>query len=181
MKKKYWKSIQDKNNSNSLDSFIQNEFPSGTVELAETMTRKKFLSLMGASMAMAGLVGCRKPVQKILPYIQAPEEIVPGIPNYYASSIQFGMNSFGIVVESHEGRPTHIEGNKLHSTSKGGTNSYIQASILDLYDPDRIKKPYNGENKTTIDNDNLAVAIVLETSARNYGSPIESDSIHSVS
>ena len=148
----YWKSIKDKNNSEEIKSLIENEFPAGTVELAETMTRKKFLSLMGASMAMAGLVGCRKPVQKILPYIQAPEEIIPGIPNYYASTIQFGMNSFGIVVESHEGRPTHIEGNKLHPASKGGTNSQVQASILDLYDPDRIKKPYNGKNETTIDN-----------------------------
>ena len=98
MKKVYWKSIQDKKNSNSLNSFIENEFPNGTVELAETMSRKKFLSLMWASMAMAGLVGCRKPVQKILPYIQAPEEIIPGIPNYYASTMPFGMNSFGVVV-----------------------------------------------------------------------------------
>ena len=99
--KTYWKSIEDKNNSNKLKSLIENEFPKGTVELSETMTRKKFLSLMGASMAMAGLVGCRKPVQKILPYIQAPEEIIPGIPNYYASTMPFGMNSFGIIVESH--------------------------------------------------------------------------------
>ena len=150
--KMYWKSIEDRSNSKELNSFIENEFPKGTVELAETMTRKKFLSLMGASMAMAGLVGCRKPVQKILPYIQAPEEIIPGIPNYYASTMSFGMNSFGVVVESHEGRPTHIEGNELHPSSKGSTNSFVQASILDLYDPDRIKNPYNGANKSTISN-----------------------------
>ena len=116
--KTYWKSLAEKQESSDFDSFVHNEFPDGTVELAETMTRKKFLSLMGASMAMAGLVGCRKPVQKILPYIQAPEHIVPGVPNYYASSMPFGLNSFGIVVECHEGRPTHIEGNKLHSSSK---------------------------------------------------------------
>ena len=148
--KTYWKSIEDKNNSNKIKSFIENEFPKGTVELLETMTRKKFLSLMGASMAMAGLVGCRKPVQKILPYIQAPEEIIPGIPNYYASTMPFGMNSFGIVVESHEGRPTHIEGNELHFSSKGSTNSFIQASVLDLYDPDRLKKTYNSSGVSTM-------------------------------
>ena len=149
-KKTYWKSIDDKNNSDKIKSLIENEFPAGTVEISETMTRKKFLSLMGASMAMAGLVGCRKPVQKILPYIQAPEEIIPGIPNYYASTMPFGMNSFGVVVESHEGRPTHIEGNDLHSSSKGSTNSFTQASILDLYDPDRLKKTYNSSGKSSI-------------------------------
>ena len=148
----YWKSIKDKNNSEEIKSLIENEFPAGTVELAETMTRKKFLSLMGASMAMAGLVGCRKPAQKILPYIQAPEEIIPGIPNYYASTMPFGMNSFGIVVESHEGRPTHIEGNSLHSSSKGSVNPFIQASILDLYDPDRMKYIYSSSGKSSIDN-----------------------------
>ena len=67
--KTYWKSIDDKNNSDRIKSLIEDEFPAGTAELADIMTRKKFLSLMGASMAMAGLVGCRKPVQKILPYI----------------------------------------------------------------------------------------------------------------
>ena len=148
--KTYWKSIEDKNNSNQIKSLIENEFPAGTVELAETMTRKKFLSLMGASMAMAGLVGCRKPAQKILPYIQAPEEIIPGIPNYYATTMPFGMNSFGVVVESHEGRPTHIEGNNLHPSSKGAVNSFIQASILDLYDPDRIKKTFNSSGASTL-------------------------------
>lgn len=146
----YWKSLSEKEQSSELDSFVHNEFPDGTVELAETMTRKKFLSLMGASMAMAGLVGCRKPVQKILPYIHASEEIVPGIPNYYASSMPFGINSYGIVIESNEGRPTHIEGNELHPSSKGSTNTYIQASILDLYDPDRLKEPLNGGVETDI-------------------------------
>ena len=151
-KKTYWKSIDDKNSSDKIKSLIENEFPKGTVELSETMTRKKFLSLMGASMAMAGLVGCRKPAQKILPYIQAPEEIIPGIPNYYASTMPFGMNSFGIVVESHEGRPTHIQGNNLHPSSKGAVNPFVQASILDLYDPDRIKKTYNSSGKSSINN-----------------------------
>ena len=112
--KTYWKSIQEKINSKEIDSFIVNEFPEGTVEVAETMTRKKFLSLMGASMAMAGLVGCRKPVEKILPYVNAPEEIIPGIPNYYATTMSIGLNSYGIIVESHDSRPTHIEGNINH-------------------------------------------------------------------
>jgi len=181
--KMYWKSIEDKDNSKELNSFIENEFPAGTVELAETMTRKKFLSLMGASMAMAGLVGCRKPVQKILPYIQAPEEIIPGIPNYYASTMPFGMNSFGVVVESHEGRPTHIEGNTLHPSSKGSANSFIQASILDLYDPDRLKNPYNGSIESTIPDFKLFVKDISKSFIENKGKGLAvlSNSFRSVS
>ena len=147
VEKTYWRSLQDKMDSKEIESFIVNEFPEGTVEVSETMTRKKFLSLMGASMAMAGLVGCRKPVQKILPYVNAPEDIVPGIPNYYATTMSMGLNSFGVIVESHEGRPTHIEGNQGHPASKGGINPQVQASILDLYDPDRLKSPmYNSKS-----------------------------------
>ena len=149
--KTYWRSLEEKMNSKDMESFIINEFPAGTVEVAETMTRKKFLSLMGASMAMAGLVGCRKPVQKILPYVNAPEDIVPGIPNYYATTMSMGLNAYGIIVESHEGRPTHIEGNDNHPESKGSVNSFVQASILDLYDPDRTKTPLYNSNKSTID------------------------------
>ena len=126
-----------------------NEFPDGTVELADSMSRKKFLSLMGASMAMAGLVGCRKPVQKILPYVNAPEDVIPGIPNYYATTMTMGLNAYGAIIESHEGRPTHVEGNKNHPQSKGSVNSFMQASILDLYDPDRMKEPKLNSNTTT--------------------------------
>ena len=86
-------------------------------------------------------MGCRKPVEKILPYVNAPEEIIPGIPNYYATTMSIGLNSYGIIVESHDCRPTHIEGNINHFSSKGAVNPFIQASILDLYDPDRMKKP----------------------------------------
>ena len=111
--KTYWRSLSDKMSSDDIKSFIVNEFPEGTSELADTMSRKKFLSLMGASMAMAGLVGCRKPVQKIIPYVDAPEDVIPGIPNYFASTVPIGLNAFGVIVESHVGRPTHIEGNKI--------------------------------------------------------------------
>ena len=139
--KTYWRSLDEKMGSDDIKSFLVKEFPEGTVELAQTMTRKKFLTLMGASMAMAGLVGCRKPVQKLIPYVDAPEDVIPGIPNYYSTTIPIGLNAYGAIVESHVGRPTHIEGNKDHPQSKGSVNSFMQASILDLYDPDRLKEP----------------------------------------
>ena len=98
-------------------------------------SRRNFLTLMGASLALAGLAGCRRPEQKIVPYVKPPEEITPGIPQYYATTMPFGTSSYGLVVESHEGRPTKIEGNPKHPSSLGASNAWIQASILGLYDP----------------------------------------------
>jgi len=104
--------------------------------------RREALQLMGASLALAGLsISCRRPVEKIIPYIRQPELIIPGNPNYFATAIMSDGNAIGIVVESHEGRPTKIEGNKLHPSSLGASNSHMQASILQLYDPDRAKLP----------------------------------------
>ena len=79
---------------------------------------------MGASIALAGVAGCRKPVEKIIPYVIQPEEVIPGIAQHYATTMPFGNSAYGLLVESHEGRPTKIEGNKLHPSSLGGTNSY---------------------------------------------------------
>ena len=94
---------------------------------------------MGASIALAGLAGCRRPVEKIIPYVIAPEQIIPGVPNYYATTMQRDLDAIGFVVENHEGRPTKIEGNPEHPSSLGKTDSFAQAEILNLYDPDRSK------------------------------------------
>ena len=150
MNDKYWKSIDELVEQPEFKNFVHNEFSEGTIELPNNISRKNFLYLMGASIAMAGFSGCRKPVRKILPYISAPEEIIPGIPNYYASSFSLGLNAFGVVVETHEGRPTHIEGNEKHSSSLGAVNQYIQSSILDLYDPDRAKNISNNDDDSDI-------------------------------
>ena len=131
--KTYWRSLDEKMGSDDIKSFLIKEFPEGTVELAETMTRKKFLTLMGASMAMAGLVGCRKPVQKLIPYVDAPEDVIPGIPNYYSTTIPIGLNAYGAIVESHVGRPTHIEGNKDHPVNQGVLCAKGSAGIMQHY------------------------------------------------
>ena len=102
------------------------------------MHRRDVLKWMAASAALAGLSGCTKmPEQKIVPYVQSPEEIIPGKPLFYATSFVQGGVATGILVESHMGRPTKIEGNPLHPGSLGATDIFAQASILDLYDPDR--------------------------------------------
>ncbi len=137
--KKYWKSIEEVKSPRTFKELAKNEFSEGYMDTSNTVSRKKFLKIMGASIALATLSGCRKPVQKIIPYVNAADKIKPGIPNYYASVMPFGLNSFGIIAESHEGRPTHIHGNTNHPESLGATNSFVQASILDLYDPDRSK------------------------------------------
>lgn len=112
--------------------------------------RREALQLMGASLALAGLsISCRRPVEKIIPYIRQPELIIPGNPNYFATAIMSNGNAIGIVVESHEGRPTKIEGNKLHPSSLGASSSHMQASVLQLYDPDRAKLPiWNNASST---------------------------------
>ncbi len=150
--KDYWRSLNQKANDPEFKNFVESEFPAGTFELAGSISRKKFLSLMGASLALAGLTGCRRPVEKIIPYAIAPEEILPGVPRYFATTMPFGLNAYGLIVESHEGRPTKIEGNPDHGSSLGASNSFIQAEILNLYDPDRSQFVlHNGEQSSWAD------------------------------
>ena len=135
--KSYWRSLNQLADTPEFRSFLEREFPEGASELPDQMNRRKFLTLMGASMAMAGLVSCRRPVEKIVPYVKAPEEIIPGVAKHYATTMPFGTSAYGLIVESHEGRPTKIEGNTGHPANKGRTNVFMQAAILSLYDPDR--------------------------------------------
>jgi molybdopterin-containing oxidoreductase family iron-sulfur binding subunit len=110
--------------------------------------RRSFLKLLAASIAFAGLSGCqiRQPVETIVPYVRQPEEIVLGNPLFYATAMPLSGYAMGLLVESHEGRPTKIEGNPNHPASLGATDVFAQASILDLYDPDRSQTPlYLGE------------------------------------
>jgi molybdopterin-containing oxidoreductase family iron-sulfur binding subunit len=104
------------------------------------------MKLMGASLSLAGLVGCRRPVEEIVPFVTAPEELVPGIPRSYATTMPFGRSAYGLIVESHEGRPTKIEGNPSHPSTLGASSARVQASVLGLYDPDRSQTVrLNGE------------------------------------
>lgn len=151
--KTFWRSISDLENSPQYQSFVSGEFKSGAVseEAPSDNARRKFVQIMGASAAMAGLAACRKPYQKILPYTRQPEEIIPGKPLYYASAMPFQGVLHPVLIESHEGRPTKIEGNPDHPSSKGATSSglFEQASILNMFDPDRVQKPMKGGKETT--------------------------------
>src|SRR2546429_353919 len=118
--------------------------------LAE-LDRRGFLQLLGASLAFAGLTGCnvRQPVETIVPYVRQPEEIVPGSASFYATAMPLGGYALGLLVESHEGRPTKIEGNPNHPASLGSTDAMAQASILTLYDPDRSQAVNNAGRIST--------------------------------
>ena len=147
--RQYWRSLDELAGTPEFREFLHREFPQGASELSDPLTRRNFLTLMGASVALAGLAGCRRPVEKIMPYVVPPENLVPGIPQYYATTMTIGTHAYGLVVESHEGRPTKIEGNKLHPSSGGKTNAVLQASILNLYDPDRSSQVlFEGAERT---------------------------------
>ena len=139
--KDYWRSLDQLAGSREFKEILAREFPEGASEMKNPLTRRNFLTLMSASIALAGLTACRRPVEKIVPFVKAPEEMIPGIPEYYASTLPLGTAAYGVVVESHEGRPTKIEGNEKHPSTLGHSNTWMQASVLDLYDPDRSQRP----------------------------------------
>jgi MoCo/4Fe-4S cofactor protein with predicted Tat translocation signal len=133
----YWRSLAQIEDRPEFRTFVEREFPEGASELPEGITRRDMMMLLGASLSLAGLAGCRRPAEEIVPYVVAPEEIVPGIPRYYATTMPFHRSAYGLIVESHEGRPTKIEGNPSHPSTLGASSSRVQASMLGLYDPDR--------------------------------------------
>ncbi|SMO44162.1 TAT-variant-translocated molybdopterin oxidoreductase [Gracilimonas mengyeensis] len=145
----YWKSLSELANNKEYQKFTEREFPENATELSDGVSRRGFLRVMGASVALAGLASCRRPVQKILPYSKQPEDVVEGKPLYYATAMPVQGNLVGLIAENHEGRPTKLEGNDMHPASKGGTSIYNQAAILGLYDPDRSKSPLNNGNKVS--------------------------------
>jgi molybdopterin-containing oxidoreductase family iron-sulfur binding subunit len=104
-------------------------------------SRREFLKLMGASLALAGLTGCRWPKETIVPATHQPVDRVPGVPVQYATAIELAGVATGLLVTSYDGRPIKIEGNDQHPFSRGKTSAWMQASILDLYDPDRSTNP----------------------------------------
>ena len=137
MSRTYWRSLAQIEDRPEFRAALEREFPEGASELPEGVTRRDMMMLLGASLSLAGLAGCRRPVEEIVPYVTAPEEIVPGIPRYYATTMPFRRSAYGLIVESHEGRPTKIEGNPSHPSTLGASSSRVQASVLGLYDPDR--------------------------------------------
>ncbi len=139
---KYWRSLEELASTAEFRAFVEDEFPNRTPDWNDPASRRRFLTLMGASVALAGAVGSTaactvQPKEVIVPYVHQPEEVVPGNALFYATAMSIGGIATGLLVESHLGRPTKIEGNPEHPASLGATDAVMQASVLTMYDPDR--------------------------------------------
>src|SRR5215470_3665471 len=148
--KQYWRTLEELADDPQFEELLHREFPRQASEWDESVDRRDFLKLMAASLAFAGLSGCKANVQThIVPYVKQPDGMILGKPLFFATAMPFGADAVGVLVESHEGRPTKIEGNPDHPSSLGATDAITQASVLNLYDPDRAQTvTYLGEIRT---------------------------------
>src|SRR5579884_1642092 len=135
----YWRSLEELAAKPEFEELLHREFPRQASEwIGDDVSRRNFLKLMSASLALAGLTGCTKmPTQSIVPYVRQPEELVLGRPLFYATAMELGGFGLPLLVKSNEGRPTKIEGNPEHPVSRGSSDLFSQGSVLDLYDPGR--------------------------------------------
>ncbi len=174
-----WRSLEELGNDAEFRACLEREFPVGASEWPEPdehgnvegMGRRQFLTLVGASLALAGFAGCsnNREREKIVPYVNQPEQIIPGKPLYYATAIPLGGYGQGILVATDMGRPVKIEGNPAHPDSLGATNAVTQASILDLWDPDRSQSPFFNNKLATWGSFQLELLAVMKTVAADAG------------
>jgi len=161
----YWRSLEELAGTPEFQELLQREFPANASEWNDPVGRREFLKLMGASLALAGLTSCNsQPGDKIVPYVRAPEEVIPGKPLFFATAMSLGGIATGLLVESHIGRPTKVEGNPQHPGSLGATDAFAQASLLTLYDPDRAQVVSNAGTVSTWNTFVTALATRLEAS-----------------
>ena len=141
--KAYWRSLDELSKTPEFQEYLEREFPERASEWRDPVSRREFLKLMAASLALAGAAtGCdstQTSDETIVPYVVPPEDVVPGKAQYYATAFPFNGYGLGVLVESHTGRPTKVEGNPDHPASLGATDLFAQASVLSLYDPDRSR------------------------------------------
>ena len=145
---RYWRSLDELAERPEFQEWVEREFPQGASEL-DGVNRRNFLRIMAASFAFAGMgmAGCRRPEQNILPYSKQPENMIPGVPVYYATSQPKASEHIPLVVETHQARPTKVEGNNLYDPYAGSTDIFAQASVLDLYDQDRAQTSRRGSKR----------------------------------
>ena len=144
--KKYWKGVEELKNDIGFVKNANREFNLDDIETVEPTHRRDFLKVLGFSMAAVSLAACDAPVRKAIPYLNKPESVEPGIPNWYASTYAEGGEYCSILVKTREGRPVKIEGNKLSSVTKGAVNARVHASVLSLYDNEKLKAPKKGSS-----------------------------------
>jgi molybdopterin-containing oxidoreductase family iron-sulfur binding subunit len=164
---KYWRSLDELAQTPGFQAQLEREFPEGASELGG-VDRRQFMKLMAASFALGGigLAGCRRPERNILPFGKSVEGVIPGLPQYYATAMPLRNSAVPLLAETHQGRPTKLEGNPTYKPHGGGASLQAQASLLDLYDPDRAKAHLKGGDVL----DAAAVNDLLTKIAGNYAS-----------
>jgi len=147
--KKYWRSLDELADTAEFQAAVEKEFPSAAQEWVDPVSRRGFMKLMGASMALAGLAGCTKqPDEPIYPYVKAPEDLILGKPMYFATAHPFATGAVPLLVKSDQFRPIKVDGNPEHPYNTGSSDPFTQGTLLDLYDPDRAQHvTYRGENR----------------------------------
>ncbi|MFC5864300.1 TAT-variant-translocated molybdopterin oxidoreductase [Acidicapsa dinghuensis] len=139
--KKYWRSIDELAGTPEFEAAVAKEFPDQASEWIDPVSRRGFMKLMGASMALAGLAGCTKqPEEPIYPYVKAPEDLILGKPNYFATAMPFPTGGVPLLVKSDAYRPIKVDGNPDHSYNQGSSDVFSQGSLMDMYDPDRSQR-----------------------------------------
>ncbi len=150
--KPLWRSLDELAETPEFMEYLHREFPKAASEWQSGTSRRRFLQLMGASLMLAAAQGCtRQESQAIVPYVEAPRDFKPGQVQHFATATSRGGYGLGLMVESHDGRPTKIDGNPRHPYSHGATDVFAQASILNLYDPDRSQTVLNAGRISTWD------------------------------
>ncbi len=168
--KSYWRSLDELAATPEFQDLLRHEFPQHADQWHDTLNRRTFLKLMGASLALGGLTACRSaPPEKVVPYVRAPEEVVPGEPLFFATATQLGGVATGVLAESHLGRPTKIEGNPDHPGSLGATDLFTQAEVLSLYDPDRAQSVTQAGLVNTWTNLLTTIAVAMEQQQASDG------------
>ncbi len=147
--RRYWRSIDELSGTEEFQAAVEREFPAAAQEWVDPVSRRGFMKLMGASMALAGLAGCTKqPDEPIYPYVKQPEDLVLGKPNYFATAHPFVTGAVPVLVKSDQFRPIKVDGNPEHPYNLGSSDVFTQGTLLDLYDPDRSQHAtYKGENR----------------------------------
>jgi MoCo/4Fe-4S cofactor protein with predicted Tat translocation signal len=173
-----WQSIEQWMDSDRFREMMRDEFPEDAAEWLDPISRRKFMTLMGASFALAGAAGCNPSVRpasprRVVPYVRQPEQVLPNVPLFFATAMpQAGGVGLGLLVKSNEGRPTKVEGNPHHPASLGGANAYALASVLDVYDPDRSKSALQYGVATTADRVYDAIRTALNEQRDKKGAGI---------
>ncbi len=172
--RRYWRSLDDLSDTPEFKDWLHREFPQGASEFSDPVSRRHFVKIMSASFALAGLglaaAGCRRPEAELVPFSKAPDDLYDyGMPQFFATAMPTRTGAVPLVVKSYDGRPIKIEGNTLYPGGNGGTDRYAQASILNLYDPDRSQH-FTKDGKTVSREDALkALDDLSQKFAANQG------------